>query len=106
MGKKFNLEQRYLTSGVSQDVPFEIQIFLWKLIEDNNDSEIEMDYLQVFKFEEESNTRLKVIHTQEQPEYKKEHSIKFDEKYRRLIGKKVFVIDDKTHSTMLFASEY
>ena len=45
----------------------------------------------------------KIAHIQEEPEYKREYLLNSD--IPIFIGK-IFVIDDKTHSTMLLASEY
>ena len=42
------------------------------------------------------------VHTQEQPPYRHE----LDIPYKYATDAKVYVIDDKTHSTMLLASEY
>ena len=44
----------------------------------------------------------RIIHTQENPDYKKEYVFNLD---TAVIGK-VFVIDDGTHSTMLMNYEY
>ncbi len=60
------------------------------------------DYLQVFRFTEE-NGKQKIIHSQEESEYKREYLINSDAPV--FIGK-VFVIDDETHSTMLLAEKY
>ena len=43
-----------------------------------------------------------IVHTQEQPPYRYE----LDVHCKCAIDAKVYVIDDKTHSTMLLASEY
>ena len=46
--------------------------------------------------------RQRIKHTQEVPEYSKEYVISTENP----ITEKVFVIDDKTHSTMILAIEY
>jgi len=48
------------------------------------------------------NGKQKITHTQEVPEYKKEYIFNTG----TVITAKIFVIDDKTHSTMLLAEEY
>ena len=70
---------------------------MWKLIEE---MPVSKDYLQVFSLSEH-NGKLQIIHSQEEPEYKKEYVLNT----KPIIGK-VFVIDDNTHSTMLMNYEY
>ena len=62
---------------------------------------VDCDYLQVFSLSSE-NGKQKITHTQEVPEYKKEYIFNTG----TVITAKIFVIDDKTHSTMLLAEEY
>ena len=62
---------------------------------------VDCDYLQVFSLSSE-NGKQKITHTQEVPEYKKEYIFNTG----TAITAKIFVIDDKTHSTMLLAEEY
>ena len=50
----------------------------------------------------QENGKQKVNHSQEIPEYSKEYVFNIG----TTINAKVFVIDDKTHSTMLLAEEY
>ena len=45
----------------------------------------------------------KIVHSQEQPEYKKEYLFETGTPF---LCAKIFVIDDVTHSTMLFNYEY
>ena len=59
------------------------------------------DYLQVFSLSPDINGQ-RIIHTQENPDYKKEYVFNLDTK----VAGKVFVIDDGTHSTMLMNYEY
>ena len=46
---------------------------------------------------------LKIIHIQEEPEYKREYQLQTDTPI--FIGK-IYAIDDGDHSTMLLAEEY
>ena len=71
---------------------------MWELIEQ---MPVEKDYLQVFCLSDE-NGKQRIKHTQEIPEYCKEYVFNIG----TTINAKVFVIDDKTHSTMLLAEEY
>jgi len=94
---------RYITNGVKFNVPLYLQNLIWFLIE-TMDVEIK-DYLQVFELEEiieNQETKQKIIHIQELPEYRKEHVISGS----TTITTKLFVIDDGDHSTLLLAEEY
>jgi hypothetical protein len=94
---------RYITNGVSIEIPLFLLNILWHMIETMQAEK--KDYLQVFTLEKSivySETRQKIIHTQEEPDYRYEYSFKCEEP----IAIKIFVIDDETHSTMLLASEY
>ncbi len=96
--------QKYITNGVESLIPNCLQEFMWKSIDQMDIST--KDYLQVFKFikiNEGGNQIQKIIHSQEQPPYKKEFMIKgnFDK-----LSLNIFVIDDDTHCTMLLSDEY
>lgn len=93
-------KDRYLTRGVSKEIPLEIQILLWSMI---GEIKIKKDYLQVFEIEPIKNSLLKIEHRQEVPKYKKEHvavNTGINSKA------KIFVIDDGEYSTMMLSSEY
>ena len=62
---------------------------------------VDKDYLQVFSLSSD-NGRQRIIHSQEIPEYQKEYVLNVGSP----VTEKIFVIDDKTHSTMLLAKEY
>ena len=95
--------QRYITKGASIEIPLYLQNVMWYMIET---MQVEMkDYLQIFTLSREmvgTELKQKIIHTQEQPNYRYEYSFKADEP----VNAKLFVIDDETHSTMLLAEEY
>ena len=95
--------QRYATKGIIAEVPEYLQNMIWYMIES---MEVEVkDYLQVFELKTETangKPMQRLIHTQEQPEYKNE--IVFAA--TTPVTAKIYVIDDKTHSTMLLSSEY
>lgn len=92
---------RYMTRGVLAEIPAEIQIMIWAAIGAAIKSGVELDYLQVFELTVE-NGRQKIRHFQERPNREKIYY------YNILspITKKVYVIDDGDHSTMLLAEEY
>ena len=71
---------------------------------------LELDYLQVFVIETKQNTErdgkvLEITHSQEVPEYSKTYEIPIKNEDVSIDGK-MFVIDDVTHATMLWAEEY
>lgn len=95
--------QRYVTKGVRERIPVELQVLMWSAI----DSMIvnKKDYLQVFALNprERNGRKMQHIkHSQEQPDYVNEFDVFVD----NAVSEKVYVIDDATHSTMLLAKEY
>ena len=91
--------QRYLTRGVQNEIPFDLQMFMWYLINNLNEPK---DYLQVFRLSVSDNGNQRIVHEQEEPEYHKEYDIDIENP----ITAKVYVIDDGDHCTMLLAEEY
>ena len=90
--------KRYLTRGISSTIPPPMQILLWNLIDLLPP---ERDYLQVFWLKPFGGMQ-QVIHTSEEPEYKKVLLFPSDNS----INAKIYIIDDDTHTTMLLAEEY
>jgi len=96
---------RYMTCGIQQEIPVELQAFMWSCIDDLRSQGRELDYLQVFELDRErvGNTFFqKIEHRQEVPSYKKTYYSFTQE----AVKAKIFVIDDGDHSTMLLADEY
>ena len=93
---------RYLTRGVDNEIPLALQIFLWECIDALPE---ERDYLQVFELSATESGQQKIIHKQEQPEYRAEYVIT-EEHAPKAVTSKIFVIDDGEHCTMLLAEEY
>ncbi len=89
---------RYLTCGIQAVIPPPLQLFLWNCIDRLPD---DCDYLQVFNLSPFGSMQ-QVIHTAEEPEYKKVLMFPTDEP----ITAKIYVIDDNDHTTMLLAEEY
>jgi len=90
--------QRYLTRGVNESIPFEIQLFLWECIDRMPEPK---DYFQIFELNDISGMQ-HIIHKSEQPEYKMNYFIPV----LKGITAKVYVIDSTDYSTMLLAEEY
>ena len=93
-------KDRYLTRGIYDEIPLEIQILLWSMI---GEIKINKYYLQVFQIEPIKNNLLKIEHRQEIPKYKKEHVVVNTGINSKV---KIFVIDDGEYSTMMLSSEY
>lgn len=89
---------RYLTRGVSANIPPPLQIFIWNCIELLPD---ECDYLQVFELKPFGGMQ-QITQTAEEPEYRKVFLFPSDNP----ITAKLYVIDSDTYSTMLLAEEY
>ena len=61
--------KRFVTSGIAEKVPLLLQVIMWDMIYTMDEQK---DYLQVFDLSEE-NGKQKIVHSQEQPEYKREY---------------------------------
>lgn len=90
---------RYLTRGISSEIPIELQLFMWSCI-DSLPSKC--DYFQVFELSSVNNVFQRIHHFSEQPKYSMEYLIPAE----TFINAKVYVIDDGEYSTMLLAEEY
>lgn len=96
---------RYLTRGVNESIPVEIQLFMWNAI-DNMPAP--RDYLQVFNLSIENGLQV-IHHTSEQPEFDMTYIIP---EIVNPVSAKIYVIDDyyadedKHIATMLLAEEY
>lgn len=98
--------QRFLTPGVKEGVPLEVQLLLWHLIDA---SDWQMDYLQIFELHKDNHTnKLIIIHRQEEPEQKLKVSFQLGKYAKELqaLPSKIWVIDDGDHQTMLLPEEY
>ena len=89
---------RYSTSEIAADLPLDLQILLWGLIDQLQE---EKDYLQIFDLTLTDQGQ-RIVHSQEQPPYRAEYTIP------TLASRqgKVFVVDDGTHTTMLWSHQY
>lgn len=98
--------QRFLTPGIKEGVPLEVQLLLWHLIDD---SDWQKDYLQIFEsYKENHANKLIIIHRQEEPEQKRKVTFQLGKYAKELqaLPSKVWVIDDDDHQTMLLPEEY
>lgn len=96
--------KRYMTKAIASDISFDLQLYLWELI-DELKAKIKLDYLQVFQLntvEENGIILQQIIHSQEIPAYHSETLIYCLEP----VNAKIYCIDDGENSTMLLADEY
>ncbi|MEX1029120.1 MAG: DUF960 family protein [Paenibacillaceae bacterium] len=94
---------KYVTNGINNRVPKDLQQLLWKLVDTMKVTN--KDYMQLFKVEtinEFGIYKLIIRHSQEEPNYVKEHMLLTTSK----LNENIYVIDDGPHSTMLLAEEY
>lgn len=90
---------RYLTKGIDETIPLELQMFLWGAIDRMPEPK---DYLQVFRLSVVNGLQV-IEHTSEQPEYKIQYILtEIEEK----VTAKIYVIDSEEYCTMLLAEEY
>ena len=95
--------QRFITKGIESDIPNYLQNIMWYMIET---MQVEQkDYLQVFKLERVI-VVLKFIKRLSILKNSLNTSMRYNFKAENPVNAKIFVIDDKTHSTMLLAEEY
>lgn len=91
--------QKYLTRGVEREIPSWLVNLIWCMV---MTMEVpKKDCLQVFTLTKTA-TGQHIVHEQEQPPYRYE----LDVECPNAVDAKVFVIDDRTYSTMLLADEY
>ena len=91
--------KRLATSNIMREIPLAWQLMLWTFVDQ---LPIEQDYLQVFELSDVNGLQ-KIVHTQECPPYKKEYL--FFPLFRTVTAR-IYIINDETHATMLFAQEY
>ncbi|MDE5765499.1 MAG: DUF960 domain-containing protein [Ruminococcus sp.] len=90
---------RYLTRGVDESIPLDVQIFMWEAVDRMHEPK---DYLQVFRLTEQNGLQI-IHHTSEQPEYEMTYILTT---MTKAVTAKVYIIDDGDYCTMLLAEEY
>ena len=101
----FKKDNRYVTRGVNEEVDIRLQLIMWSMIDKLNDEgNVELDYLQVFKLRKEGN-KIVINQSQEVPEYSCTYEIGLEDIQ---IDDEItmYVIDSGEYSTMIFPSEY
>ena len=93
--------QRYITNGVYEQIPLDIQLFCWQCYERVKESS-EYDYLQVFELKQIGEYIQQIEHRQEVPEYNQVYKLRANDS----INQKIFIIEEGNSVTMLLAEEY
>lgn len=93
--------KRYITCGIKDQVPMDIQLFCWQCYERVKESS-EYDYLQVFELKQIGEHIQQIKHRQEVPEYNQVYQLRAINP----IDQKIFIIEEGKYVTMLLAEEY
>lgn len=99
----FKQENRYVSRQVNENVPIQLQILMWSMI-DSLKGKKELDYLQIFRLNLKGD-RVLIEHEQEVPPYKEQYEVE-KSKFPIEYDMKIYVIDSVDYSTMIFAEEY
>ena len=89
----------YVTRGVAETIPLELQLFLWEAIDRMPEPK---DYLQVFRLSVENGLQV-IRHSSEQPKFEMTYILTT---VQMPVTEKLYAIDDGENCTMLLASEY
>ena len=92
-------KKRYLTRGVDETIPPELQLFMWQAIDQMPQPK---DYLQVFELTESGGLQC-IHHKSEQPVFEMTYILPTVES---AVTAKVYCIDSEEYCTMLLAEEY
>lgn len=99
----FKQEKRYVSRQVNENVPMQLQILMWSLIDSLKEKK-RLDYLQIFRLKVKGH-RVLIEHEQEVPAYKELYEVE-KSKFPIEHDMKIYVIDSVDYSTMIFAEEY
>jgi hypothetical protein len=94
---------RYVTRGVAEAVPVEVQLLLWSIIDEAVANGTGLDYFQIFELQGEDH-KLTVVHRQEVPEFSQVRVFLWSSK--EIAERKIWIIDSGEYQTMLFPEEY
>lgn len=93
------IKQKYCTRGINNEVPMELQLVMWELVEI---MPVARDYLQIFEVATNT-TFTTILHKQEVPKYEATYDINIALKE----GVKVYVIIERNGiATMMLNDEY
>ena len=102
----FKKDNRYVTREVNEEVDIRLQLIMWSMLDKLNDEgNVELDYLQVFKIRKEEN-KIVISQSQEVPEYSYTYEIELED-IQIDDEIKLYVIDNGVEgSIILFPWEY
>ena len=103
---KFNKSTRFMTRAIADTLPDELKVLIWEIIDDEVKEYSDTDYLQVFTFEKLRQDLMSIKRVQEEPPRTTVVYTAYKDEYRNILDKKIYVIEDTDHSTMLYANEY
>ncbi|WP_035296030.1 DUF960 family protein [Brevibacillus thermoruber] len=106
-GQAMFSSDRYVTSGVREKVPVELQLMLWSIIEARKERGDKLDYLQVFELSTEmvdDEPLQKVLNRQEQPFHEEVFYVNMIG--LPLDGVTVWIMDSGEYCTLLLPEEY
>ena len=92
-----------MTKTIDETVHAEIQMILWRLIDELKEKGVKLDYLQVFELTI-ADGRQRIVHRQEVPERKNEWL--YTLQYTRPIDQTIWCIDSESYQMMLLPNEY
>ncbi|EGC92666.1 hypothetical protein HMPREF9402_2870 [Turicibacter sp. HGF1] len=97
------MKPKYMTRSVSEAVPVEIQSFLWQCFEVGMKQGM-TDYLHIFECQRNSEkiANQTIIHRCETPSFEQEYTLTVDGP----IEAKIYIIDEKEYSILMYANEY
>lgn len=94
---------RYMTRAINETVHAEIQMILWRLIDEQANEGVKLDYLQVFELTVVDG-RQRIVHRQEEPERKREWL--YTLQYTTPIEQTIWCIDSESYQMMLLPNDY
>lgn len=92
-----------MTRSIDETVHAEIQMILWRLIEEQGNKGMKLDYLQVFELTV-ADGRQRIVHRQEEPERKSEWL--YTLQYTTPIEQTIWCMDSKSYQMMLLPYEF
>lgn len=99
---------RYITTNASNRIPLEVQLMLWHLYDSMEKKVKEKDYFQVFELYINPDGSQKIVHFQEDPEWREECTLIM--KLGTAVNEKVYIIRDETEEgpieTFLLPEDY
>ena len=75
----FKKDNRYVTRDVNEEVDIRLQLIMWSMLDKLNDEgNVELDYLQIFKIRKDGN-KIVINQSQEVPEYSCTYEIELED---------------------------